>query len=77
VINKLMWLASVCTTISFIASCYIVLVRHFEWAAILVSLIGGVTMAGALGTMTSYVVKSKRIRKIRKKKREKWLQLLV
>ncbi|CAO1946508.1 unnamed protein product [Urochloa humidicola] len=69
VINKLMWLASVCTTISFIASCYIVLGRHFQWAAILVSLIGGVTMAGVLGTMTYYVVKSKRIRKIRKKEK--------
>ncbi|GJM92633.1 hypothetical protein PR202_ga09119 [Eleusine coracana subsp. coracana] len=69
VINKLMWLASVCTTISFIASCYIVLGRHFEWAAILVTLIGGVTMAGVLGTMTYYVVKSKRIRKIRKKEK--------
>ncbi|KAK3162401.1 hypothetical protein QOZ80_1BG0089120 [Eleusine coracana subsp. coracana] len=69
VINKLMWLASVCTTISFIASCYIVLGRHFEWAAILVTLIGGVTMAGVLGTMTYYVVKSKHIRKIRKKEK--------
>ncbi|TVU36745.1 hypothetical protein EJB05_18691, partial [Eragrostis curvula] len=69
VINKLMWLASVCTTISFIASCYIVLGRHFQWAAILVTLIGGVTMAGVLGTMTYYVVKSKRIRKIRKKEK--------
>ncbi|KAM0825820.1 hypothetical protein ACQ4PT_069300 [Festuca glaucescens] len=69
VINKLMWLASVCTTISFIASCYIVLGRHFQWAAILVSLIGGVTMTGVLGTMTYYVVKSKRIRKIRKKEK--------
>ena len=69
VINKLMWIASVCTTISFIASCYIVLGRHFQWAAILVSLIGGVTMAGVLGTMTYYVVKSKRMRKIRKKEK--------
>nr|ACN33858.1 unknown [Zea mays] len=69
VINKLMWIASVCTTISFIASCYIVLGRHFQWAAILVSLIGGVTMAGVLGTMTYYVVRSKRQRKIRKKEK--------
>ncbi|KAM3333574.1 hypothetical protein ACQJBY_028577 [Aegilops geniculata] len=69
VINKLMWLASVCTTISFIASCYIVLGRHFQWAAILVSLIGGVTMTGVLGTMTYFVVKSKRMRKIRKKEK--------
>ncbi|KAJ3669165.1 hypothetical protein LUZ60_011115 [Juncus effusus] len=67
VINKLMWLASVCTTVSFIASTYIVLGRRFLWAAILVTVIGGVTMVGVLGTMTYYVVKSKRMRKIRKK----------
>uniref|UniRef100_A0ACD5X3Q3 Uncharacterized protein n=1 Tax=Avena sativa TaxID=4498 RepID=A0ACD5X3Q3_AVESA len=67
VINKLMWLASVCTTVAFISSSYIVVGRHFKWAALLVTLIGGVIMAGVLGTMTYYVVKSKRTRKIRKK----------
>ncbi|KAJ6793639.1 ankyrin repeat-containing protein ITN1-like [Iris pallida] len=67
VINKLMWLASVCTTVAFIASSYIVVGRHFQWAAVLVTLIGGVIMAGVLGTMTYYVVKSKRIRKMRKR----------
>ncbi|XP_073008689.1 ankyrin repeat-containing protein ITN1-like isoform X2 [Typha latifolia] len=69
VINKLMWLASICTTVAFIASSYIVVGRHFRWAAILVTLIGGVTMAGVLGTMTYYVVKSKRRRKIRKREK--------
>ncbi|KAJ6803563.1 ankyrin repeat-containing protein ITN1-like [Iris pallida] len=67
VINKLMWLASVCTTVAFIASSYIVVGRHFQWAAVMVTLIGGVIMAGVLGTMTYYVVKSKRIRKMRKR----------
>ncbi|KAK3151245.1 hypothetical protein QOZ80_3AG0243490 [Eleusine coracana subsp. coracana] len=67
VINKLMWLASVCTTVAFISSSYIVVGRHFRWAALLVTLIGGVIMAGVLGTMTYYVVKSKRTRSIRKK----------
>ncbi|KAG1371643.1 ankyrin repeat-containing protein ITN1 [Cocos nucifera] len=67
VINKLMWLASVCTTVAFIASSYIVVGRHFKWAAILVTLIGGVIMAGVLGTMTYYVVRSKRTRTIRKR----------
>lgn len=67
VINKLMWLASVCTTVAFIASSYIVVGKRFQWAALLVTLIGGVIMAGVLGTMTYYVVKSKRSRKIRKK----------
>ncbi|KAM0845341.1 hypothetical protein ACQ4PT_056438 [Festuca glaucescens] len=67
VINKLMWLASVCTTVAFISSSYIVVGRRFKWAAILVTVIGGVIMAGVLGTMTYYVVKSKRMRYIRKK----------
>eukprot|EP00262_Sarcandra_glabra_P014640 TRINITY_DN431_c0_g2_i1.p1 TRINITY_DN431_c0_g2~~TRINITY_DN431_c0_g2_i1.p1 ORF type:complete len:584 (+),score=83.75 TRINITY_DN431_c0_g2_i1:178-1929(+) len=69
VINKLMWLASVCTSVAFIASSYIVVGRHHEWAAILVTVIGGVIMAGVLGTMTYYVVKSKRSRKIRKREK--------
>ncbi|KAK4765793.1 hypothetical protein SAY87_007435 [Trapa incisa] len=68
VINKLMWLASVCTTVAFISSSYIVVGRHNLWAAILVTVVGGVTMAGILGTMTYYVVKSKRKRAVRKKK---------
>lgn len=67
VINKLMWLASVCTTVAFIASSYIVVGRRSVWAAILVTLIGGVIMAGVLGTMTYYVVRSKRSRSIRKR----------
>ncbi|KAG0496997.1 hypothetical protein HPP92_001688 [Vanilla planifolia] len=67
VINKLMWLASVCTTVAFIASSYILVGRRSRWAAILVTLIGGVIMAGVLGTMTYYVVRSKRNRFIRKR----------
>ncbi|KAI3474475.1 hypothetical protein Pfo_029336 [Paulownia fortunei] len=67
VINKLMWLASVCTTVAFIASSYIVVGRHNKWAAVLVTVIGGVTMAGVLSAMTYYVVKSRRIRRVRKK----------
>ncbi|KAK4478595.1 hypothetical protein RD792_014083 [Penstemon davidsonii] len=69
VINKLMWLASVCTTVAFIASSYIVVGRHYKWAAILVTVIGGVTMAGVLSVMTYYVVKSRRIRRVRKKEK--------
>ncbi|RRT42908.1 hypothetical protein B296_00031804 [Ensete ventricosum] len=69
IINKLMWLASICTTVAFIASSYIVVGRHFQWAAILVTLIGGVIMAGVLGTMTFYVVKSKRTRSIRRREK--------
>lgn len=70
VINKLMWLAAVCTTISFISSSYIVVGRHNRWAAILVTVIGGVIMAGVLGTMTYFVVKNKRIRKVKKKRED-------
>ncbi|GLT93147.1 hypothetical protein SLE2022_109520 [Rubroshorea leprosula] len=67
VINKLMWLASVCTSVAFMASSYIVVGRHHVWAAILVTVVGGVIMAGVLGTMTYYVVRSERIRSMRKK----------
>ncbi|GMP68718.1 hypothetical protein CsSME_00028248 [Camellia sinensis var. sinensis] len=67
VINKLMWLASVCTSVAFMASSYIVVGRKHEWAAILVTVVGGVIMAGVLGTMTYYVVKSKRSRSIRRR----------
>ncbi|XP_038711893.1 ankyrin repeat-containing protein ITN1-like isoform X2 [Tripterygium wilfordii] len=69
VINKLMWLASVCTSVAFMASSYIVVGRKHEWAAILVTVVGGVIMAGVLGTMTYYVVKSKRVRSLRKKEK--------
>ncbi|XP_078159876.1 ankyrin repeat-containing protein ITN1-like [Carex rostrata] len=69
VINKLMWLASVCTTVAFISSAYIVVGRRFQWAALLVTLIGGLIMASVLGAMTFYVVKSKRTRSIRKRQR--------
>ncbi|TYJ39950.1 hypothetical protein E1A91_A04G104900v1 [Gossypium mustelinum] len=67
VINKLMWLASVCTSISYISSSYIVAGRRNRWAAILVTVIGGVTMGGVLGAMTYLVVKNQRVRKVKKK----------
>ncbi|CAN0909396.1 Ankyrin repeat-containing protein ITN1 [Linum grandiflorum] len=69
VINKLMWLASVCTSVAFMASAYIVVGRKHEWAAILVTVVGGVIMVGVLGTMTYYVVKSKRSRSMRKREK--------
>ncbi|XP_009344901.2 ankyrin repeat-containing protein ITN1 [Pyrus x bretschneideri] len=67
IINKLMWLASVCTSVAFMASSYIVVGQRHKWAAILVTVVGGMIMAAVLGTMTYYVVKSKRIRSMRKK----------
>ncbi|XP_073135595.1 ankyrin repeat-containing protein ITN1-like [Henckelia pumila] len=69
VINKLMWLASVCTTVAFIASSYIVTGRHYKWAAILVTTIGGFIMASVLSAMTYYVVRSRRKRRVRKKEK--------
>ncbi|XP_014513484.1 ankyrin repeat-containing protein ITN1 [Vigna radiata var. radiata] len=70
VINKLMWLASVCTSVAFIASSYIVVGRKNKWAAILVTLVGGVIISGVIGTMTFYVVRSKRSRSMRKKEKQ-------
>ncbi|KAG2401026.1 Ankyrin repeat-containing protein [Vigna angularis] len=70
VINKLMWLASVCTSVAFIASSYIVVGRKNRWAAILVTLVGGVIISGVIGTMTFYVVRSKRSRSMRKKEKQ-------
>ncbi|PIN12342.1 26S proteasome regulatory complex, subunit PSMD10 [Handroanthus impetiginosus] len=71
VINKLMWLASVCTSVAFMASSYIVVGRKHEWAAVLVTLVGGVIMGGVLGTMTYYVVKSKTKRSMRKREKHR------
>ncbi|WVZ08411.1 hypothetical protein V8G54_021757 [Vigna mungo] len=70
VINKMMWLASVCTSVSYITASYIVVGRRSKWAAILVTVIGGIIMGGVLGTMTYYVVKSKRSRRERKKEKK-------
>ncbi|KAK9062996.1 hypothetical protein SSX86_016866 [Deinandra increscens subsp. villosa] len=67
VINKLMWLASVCTSVAFMASSYIVVGKKNIWAAMLVTVVGGVIMAGVLGTMTYYVCRSKKTRLRRKR----------
>ncbi|MBA0830379.1 hypothetical protein Goarm_014914, partial [Gossypium armourianum] len=69
VINKMLWVAAVCTTISFMASSYIVVGKYNEWAAVLVTVIGGIIMAGVLIAMTYYVVKSKRIIKVKEKEK--------
>ncbi|KAL9226078.1 hypothetical protein vseg_001929 [Gypsophila vaccaria] len=69
VINKLMWLASICTSVGFMASSYIVVGRKHRWAAILITAIGGIIMVSVLGTMTYYVIKSKRTRSSRKRDR--------
>lgn len=66
VINKMVWLASIFTSVSFIASSYIVVGRHCVWASLLVTIIGAIIMGSVLGSMTYYVIKSRRIRWSRK-----------
>ncbi|MCD7464039.1 Ankyrin repeat-containing protein itn1 [Datura stramonium] len=68
VINKLMWLAAVFTTLAFVSASYVVIGRRNIWAAIFVTVVAGIIMAGVLGAMTYYVVRSKRTRKIRKRR---------
>ncbi|CAK8543786.1 unnamed protein product [Lathyrus sativus] len=70
VINKLMWLASVGTSVSFVAASYIVVGRRSQWAAILVTVVGAIVMGSVLGAMTYYVVKSKRYRRVKKKEKK-------
>ncbi|XP_015089338.1 ankyrin repeat-containing protein ITN1-like [Solanum pennellii] len=69
VINKLMWLAAVFTSLAFVSASYVVIGKRNIWAAIFVTVVAGIIMAGVLGAMTYYVVKSKRIRKIRKREK--------
>lgn len=69
-INKMMWLASVCTTLSFISASYIVVGRRYIWATILVTVIGAIILVGLLGAMTFYVVKYRKSRKHRNRYRQ-------
>ena len=71
IINKLMWLAAVFTTLAFLSSSYIVVGRHSRWAANLVTVIGAIIMAGVIILMTYFVLKSRRLRTL--KRREKIL----
>ncbi|MED6110569.1 Ankyrin repeat-containing protein itn1 [Stylosanthes scabra] len=71
IINKMLWLASVCTSVSFMAASYIVVGRRSRWAAILITVIGTVVTVSVLGTMTYFVLKSKRLRRERKKEKVK------
>ncbi|CAN4109648.1 unnamed protein product [Withania somnifera] len=67
VINKLMWLAAVFTCLAFVSASYVVIGKRNIWAAIFVTVVAGIIMAGVLGAMTYYVVRSKKARKIRKR----------
>eukprot|EP01018_Ginkgo_biloba_P036350 Gb_12977 [translate_table: standard] len=78
VINKLMWLASVCTSVAFIALAHIVVGHHAKWMAITVTAIGGSIMMATLATMCYFVVrhqmrkyKDRSQRKIRRSSRSR------
>ncbi|KAK9064137.1 hypothetical protein SSX86_018009 [Deinandra increscens subsp. villosa] len=71
VVERLMWLACVCTSVAFMVSAYIIMVgRKNEWvAAVSVTVFGGAIMVVALGTMAYNVVRWERNRSmIRKEK---------
>ncbi|KAH9320826.1 hypothetical protein KI387_015465 [Taxus chinensis] len=57
VMNKLMWLACVCISVSFIALAHIVVGHHAKWAAIAVTVIGATIMTATLTTMCYFVVR--------------------
>ncbi|XP_062002106.1 ankyrin repeat-containing protein ITN1-like [Rosa rugosa] len=69
VINKAMWLASMTTTVAFISAAYIVVGRHNRWAAIFITVIGGIIISAVLCIMTYFVIKSKKIRRLRKREK--------
>ena len=43
-------------TIAFTSASYIVVGRHRKWAAMVVTIVGGVITVGVLGTMTYYAI---------------------
>lgn len=78
VINKLMWLASICISVSFIALAYIVVDQRSKWAAIAVTLVGGSIMLTTLAIMCYFVIrhqvrnyKDRSQRKIRRSSRSR------
>ncbi|XP_031371763.1 ankyrin repeat-containing protein ITN1-like [Punica granatum] len=62
VTNKLIWLASACISVVFMATITIVVGRRCQWATILIMVVGGALIAGSLGIKTYYEVR--RLRKI-------------
>ncbi|KAI0520113.1 hypothetical protein KFK09_007584 [Dendrobium nobile] len=56
VINKLMWLACVLISISYLALCFVVVGKHERWMALGVTIIGTVILAATLGTMSYWVI---------------------
>lgn len=70
VINKLMWLACLFISVSFISLSYIVVGAHEKWLAICATVIGSTIMLATIGSMCYCVVRHRiedsRMRKIRK-----------
>lgn len=70
VINKLMWLACVLISVSFLALSYIVVGKNERWLAIGVTIIGATIMVTTLGTMCYCVIhhriEDKSMRSLRK-----------
>uniref|UniRef100_A0A7C9A7K5 PGG domain-containing protein n=1 Tax=Opuntia streptacantha TaxID=393608 RepID=A0A7C9A7K5_OPUST len=70
IINKLMWLACVLISVSFLALSYIVVGKNGIWLAIGVTIIGATIMVTTLGTMCYWVIQhrieAKNMRSLRK-----------
>ncbi|GMI80053.1 hypothetical protein like AT1G07710 [Hibiscus trionum] len=70
VINKLMWLACVLISVSFLALSYVVVGKNQRWLANLITGIGTVIMVSTLGTMCYWVIMNRieasKIRSIRR-----------
>ncbi|KAJ9698308.1 hypothetical protein PVL29_007408 [Vitis rotundifolia] len=70
IINKLMWLACVLISVSFLALAFVVVGDHEKWLAIGVTIIGTTIMATTLGTMCYWVIRhrieAKKMRSIRR-----------
>ncbi|XP_058748459.1 ankyrin repeat-containing protein At5g02620-like [Vicia villosa] len=70
IINKLMWLACVLISVSFLALSFIVVGKEEKWMAICVTIIGTTIMATTLGTMCYWVIRhrieAKNLKNIRK-----------
>ncbi|KAK4778351.1 hypothetical protein SAY87_018538 [Trapa incisa] len=70
VINKLMWLACLFISISFISLTYIVVGRQYRWLAISATIIGGSIMLTTIGSMCYCVImhrlEEKKLRNIRR-----------
>lgn len=67
IINKLMWLACVLISVSFLALSFLVVGKKQRWLAIGVTIIGTTIMATTLGTMSYWVIRHRiNLRSIRK-----------